>query len=219
LYRAYAGDNVSERQYVNIGRVITVGLLILAGLFALKLENALDAFEIILQIGAGTGLIYILRWFWYRINAAGEITAMIVSFLVAMFFQFILPLISDVALASQWKYLIGMSITTIAWLLVTLVTKPTDKDVLVKFYQRIKPHAAGWQPIAKLAGNDGDSEQKGSLGLELVAMITACFGVYSLLFGIGSVLYKDWTQACIFGFICLVSAYLIRRWWPRFSFK
>ena len=116
FYRRFYVKNKSEKHYVFIGRVFTVLLMVVSAFFALYLNNSLQAFGIILQIGAGTGLIFILRWFWYRINVYSELTAMIVSFLVALGFEFVLPNNFSV----EEKLIIGVTITTVCWMVVTL---------------------------------------------------------------------------------------------------
>ena len=133
----------SEKHYVFMGRVFTVLLMIISAFFALYLNNSLQAFGIILQIGAGTGLIFILRWFWYRINVYSELTAMIVSFLVALAFEFIIPNNFSV----EEKLIIGVTITTISWLMVTMVTPPSSMDVFQNFYKKIQPGGPGWKKI------------------------------------------------------------------------
>ena len=122
----------TEKHYVFMGRVFTVLLMIISAFFALFLNNSLQAFGIILQIGAGTGLIFILRWFWYRINVYSELTAMIVSFVVALAFEFVIPNNFSV----EEKLIIGVTITTISWLVVTMITPPSNMETLQNFYKK-----------------------------------------------------------------------------------
>ncbi|RME96613.1 MAG: Na+:solute symporter, partial [Bacteroidetes bacterium] len=116
VYRRFLRTEASDEEQVMVGRIMTVILMVLAALLALALEDALAAFNIILQIGAGTGLIFILRWFWWRVNAAAEITAMLVSFLVAVYFQFI----HSTDVPDHRRLLWGVGITTVAWVLVAI---------------------------------------------------------------------------------------------------
>ena len=125
--------------------------MILAALFALQLENALQAFNILLQIGAGTGLIFILRWFWWRINAWSEVAAMIISFAIALFFEFGY----EGNMADWQKLLAGIGITTLGWVVVTFLTKPTDHYKLAEFYKIIKPHAGGWKKVIEKGLHEG----------------------------------------------------------------
>src|SRR5690606_42103666 len=118
-----------------------------AAILALALSNALQAFAILLQIGAGTGLIFILRWFWWRINAYTEISAMIVSFIVAIYFATIHERLGFEPFASHWELVIGVGITTFSWLLVTLLTAPEKDEVLLAFYRKVRPAAYGWKKL------------------------------------------------------------------------
>lgn len=198
LYRRFIKPDASEKQLVAIGRWSTVGLMVIAGLFALTLESAMDGFNIILQIGAGTGLIYILRWFWWRINAATEIAGMVVSFAVAMFFKFGYPQTGWPELDSWQQLIIGVGITTAAWLLVTFVSPVTDQATLESFYQKIRPGGSGWKPVHDALAAQGTVVEPGdSITTGLKAMFAATFLVYALLFGTGYFLYAAWTSfAC-----------------------
>ena len=113
--------------------------MFLSACFALVLNNALQAFQILLQIGAGTGLLFILRWFWYRINIYSEISAMIISFLVALYLQIVHPRIGFEVISTEIQLIIGVSITTFSWILITYLTPSEDKKVLRDFYKKIQP--------------------------------------------------------------------------------
>ncbi len=210
FYKRFVDENASEKTLVAIGRISTVVLMALAALLALYLSNALQAFNILLQIGAGTGLIFILRWFWWRINAYSEIAAMIISFLVALYFEFIHP----EEVADHWKLLIGVGITTVVWLTVTMLTKPDDHAKLLSFYKLIRPHSGGWQPVINKALADNELEQKditvGKLPSELAGMFSGVFLVYGSLFAIGFFIYSNWTGAIIATVIALVSGYFMK---------
>ncbi|HXV86094.1 MAG TPA: sodium:solute symporter family protein, partial [Gemmatimonadales bacterium] len=146
VYRRFAAPDQDERHYVTVGRLATVALVVLAGALSLWLENALQAFQIMLQVGAGTGLIFLLRWFWWRINAWTEISAMAISFSVAVYFQFIhAPVLGLPALGTSAQLVIGVVITTAGWMAVTYLTPPTDRATLQAFYDRIRPHDMGWR--------------------------------------------------------------------------
>src|SRR5690606_19458920 len=132
----FISRDADDRELVRVGRVTTVVLMVLAAVVAVWLQNALQAFNILLQIGAGTGLLFILRWFWWRINAISELTAMIVSFLVAVYLERIHPsLFPGAALGSSTKLVIGVAITTVAWVSITFLTKPEDEGTLRSFYR------------------------------------------------------------------------------------
>jgi len=185
FYRRFLVPDRDERHYVAVARASTVGLIVLALLVSLWLENALQAFQILLQIGAGTGLIFLLRWFWWRINAWSEISAMVVSFLVAVWFQFGHEAAGLPALHPSLQLVMGVGLTTLVWLAVTWMTAPTDTAVLQTFYDRIRPYGRGWRRVVEV----GSGESDGSVGAALTCWLLGCIVVYAALFGTGYVLY------------------------------
>jgi len=215
FYKRFWNRRATDSDLILVGRISTVFLMIIAALFALQLENALQAFNILLQIGAGTGLIFILRWFWWRINAWSEVSAMIISFAMALFFEFGY---SGDMLAWQ-KLLAGISITTAGWLIVTFMTQPTEHSKLVSFYKLIKPHAGGWKKVVEKGINEGNLKNEdvttGKLPTEILCMFLGVFLVYSILFGTGFFIYGN----TIFGFLAFVIAILsglgIIKFWKK----
>lgn len=191
----FVRPDASDKEQVNVGRISTVLLMFFAALLALELSNALQAFDILLQIGAGTGMIFILRWFWWRINAFTEITGMIVSFLVAVYFELVHLKIGMSPLLSHEKLLIGVAITTIAWLAVTLLTGPEKNSVLRGFYKLVKPASRGWRTF--LSQNPDITPERGQLPFEIGLMILACITVYCALFATGFWLYGNVPAAII----------------------
>ena len=149
FYKRFLKPNASEKELVMMGRISTVILMVLAGGVALLMTNAKDSFNLMLQIGAGTGLIYILRWFWWRINPWTEISAMTVSFLVAIGFFLLGKNPGWVAeghwiLQSHWQLCLGIAITTVCWLIVTFATAPVDDATLRNFVRKTRPGGPGW---------------------------------------------------------------------------
>jgi len=217
FYRRFFVTDKSEKHYVFIGRVFTVLLMIISAFFALYLNNSLQAFGIILQIGAGTGLIFILRWFWYRINVYSELTAMIVSFLVALAFEFIIPNNFSV----EEKLIIGVTITTISWLIVTMVTPPSNIETLQNFYKKIQPGGPGWQKIVNESEENGiiitGKKEKWDVPSGILCMVFGSISVYSILFGIGYILYSKITLGLVFLFISALSVALLMKFWKRLS--
>ncbi len=213
FYKRFWNENATDSDLVLVGRISTVILMIMAALFALQLSNALQAFNILLQIGAGTGLIFILRWFWWRINAWSEMTAMIVSFVVALYFEF--------GFTGDWldweKLVAGIGITTVSWLVVTFLTQPTEHNKLVSFYNLIRPHSNGWQPVIQKGISEGALQQSqittGKLPGELLCMFFGVFLVYSLLFGTGFFLYGNMVNGLIALVISGLSAFAIMKFW------
>ena len=200
FYKRFIKPEASDKELVAVGRLSTVLLAVVSALLALLLSNALQAFNILLQIGAGTGLIFILRWFWWRINTYTEITGMVVSFLVALYFEVIHILLFD-PIEGHWKLLIGVSITTASWLIVTLLTQPESNEVLVRFYEKVHPASMGWKTVLK--NNPSVKEERGQLPFEIMLMVVGSFTVYGALFTIGFWLYGNLLPAVISGLIAI----------------
>ena len=185
FYARFIDRNITERNKVMIGRISTVVLMVLAAIVALYLQNAKQAFDILLQIGAGTGLLFILRWFWWRINAYSEIVAMVVSFVIAFYFE----RMYDGDLLNYEKMCIGVLLTTIAWLVATYITPATDQETLQAFYAKIQPKGSGWNPVVKnlTPRQKHDISQNIDPGLtsQIIMMLLGCAVVYTALFGSG----------------------------------
>jgi solute:Na+ symporter, SSS family len=218
VYLRFIKPRATQKELVVIGRLSTILLMVMAAIFSLYLKNALQAFSILLQIGAGTGLIFILRWFWWRVNAAGEISAMLGSFIIALYFEFFYT----GNLQSHEKLVVGVFITTVIWIFVILVTKPTNPDVLKSFYILIKPNSYGWKKVIKDMSIEQQNQlsSSSSLGKEISMMILACFGVYSMLFGVGFLLYKNTIGYTIcFAMIILIFILLKNIWKHEYNGK
>ncbi|EPR66193.1 sodium:solute symporter family protein [Cyclobacterium qasimii] len=216
FYARFIKPEASDKELVAVGRISTVGLMLLAALLATVLSNALEAFNILLQIGAGTGLIFILRWFWWRINAYTEISAMIVSFIVAIYFESIhnklgfWPIPEDMG---YLKLLLGVSITTITWVSVTLLTKPEDDEVLVAFYKKVRPASYGWKKL--LIKHPEVKEEVGQLPMEIGLMLIASIMVFSALFGVGFWIYGETIPAIIATAITIAGGVLVYKGWKK----
>ena len=212
FYKRFVKPEASERELVTIGRLTTVVLMIIAALLALLLSSALSTFNILLQIGAGTGLIFILRWFWWRINAYSEITGMIVSFLVAVAFEMF-----DTGLADHEKLVLGVAITTVSWIVVTFLTRPTKATTLASFYNAVTPYGMGWSRFKERAAKQG-MELKQShdrFTIDLASMLLGILFVYTALFGTGYVIYGNYLGAAILWGIAMVAAFLIFTLWNK----
>lgn len=217
FYLRFINPHASEKKQVLMGRLSTIGLMVLAGFIALNLQNAQQMFFVLLQIGAGTGLLYILRWFWWRINPWSELTAMVVSALVAVYFhQFYSGELSDTA-----RLLIGIAITTLAWVSVTLITPPSDENVLRNFYAKTRPSGLGWKAVLDRARAEGDAIAEIPAGVNLplclLCMSLGCVGVWGFLFGVGFALYGFWIPAMILMLAALFAAYILMKLWPKLS--
>ncbi|MDX5340650.1 MAG: Na+:solute symporter [Cyclobacteriaceae bacterium] len=216
FYLRFIKPEASDKELVAVGRISTVVLMVLSALLALALSSALDAFQILLQIGAGTGLIFILRWFWWRINAYTEISAMAISFVVAIFFEVINPKLGLIDIPAEQSYLkliYSVSITTLGWLLVTFLTQPEKDEVLLSFYRKVTPASLGWKKL--LQKYPAEKEVKGRLGTEIGLMITGTFMVYSALFATGFLIYGNVIPGLIAGAISLMGGLIIIRSWKK----
>lgn len=166
-----------------------------------------------LQIGAGTGLIFILRWFWWRINAASEIAAMAVSFLVACYFEFAHTAMGLPELAGYQKLVIGVAVTTISWLTVTFVTKPAEDKTLLRFCRLVRVGGPGWKTVllrAEAAGECVDGvEEKWDLPRGILCMVFGCVMVYSALFATGLWMYRAYGRATAMTVVMIVSTFLL----------
>lgn len=200
LYRRFIHRDGTERQYVLAGRIVTVLIMVLAGLLSLVLDNARQTFNLILSIGAGTGLVYLLRWFWWRINAWTEVVAMCVSFFVSAAF-FVAgkaghPVDSNAALL--WT----VGITTAAWIAATYLTPPVDRATLVGFYEKVRPSGPGW---AKVRGESNLPPSPDSLPNQFLGWILALLAIYSALFGAGAFVYGNPLGGAIYAAVFVIS--------------
>jgi len=219
FYKRFLVKDPTEKQQVSIGRMTIVVLMLLAAFLALFLQNALQAFNILLQIGAGTGLLFLLRWFWWRINAASEIAAMVISFLVAVYFEFIHTQIGLTPLEGWQKLCIGVGITTVGWVSVAFITKPTDFSVLINFCKKVHPGGPGWEKIMKRAKAENIDisalKEEWDVPAGLLGVFLGTVMVYSMLFSIGFWLYGNIISAVITTVSAGVSLYFFTLTWKR----
>lgn len=225
FYKRFAKKDATEKELVRMGRISTVVLMIIAGTFALTImDNATQAFNILLLTGAGSGAIYLLRWFWWRINAWTEIVAMIVATVQALILVLVVP---DEAVATAVldgftiKLLIAVAGTTIAWLLTTLLTRPEDKATLRRFYRVTRPGGPGWKKVVEEARADGDMidekdhGKKWEMPLQILCVFIGCVVIYAFLFAIGSFVYKNVTTGIILSAIALLGTWMLFKFFNR----
>ena len=204
FYKRFIKKSATEKEIVLIGRISTVLLMVIAGFIALELQDALEAFRILLQIGAGTGSIFLLRWFWWRVNAYSEITGMIVSFALAIYFKWFHEDIFEFSFKPHEELLLSIAITTSSWILITLLTKPTKKEKLLEFYYKIKPYGIGWNGFLSI-NNLVKFNSKESPMKDLLLMFICIIIVYFGLFGVGYLLYGK----TLFGTIMLIISFVL----------
>ncbi|ADR21591.1 sodium/glucose cotransporter [Marivirga tractuosa] len=218
VYKRFINPTASEGKQVLLGRLLTVVLMIFSMLMALVLENALQTFEILLQIGAGTGLIFILRWFWWRVNAISEIVAMVVSFLIALYFAFATHPFGFEELLSWQKLIIGVSITTISWVTASFLTQKTADEQLANFLNKVNPGGPGWKKIIARLSTKGliqHKAQKWKVPTGIICMIAGSMGVYGLLFSTGLFIYGELLEASGLLLFSVFCGYVIFKLYPK----
>lgn len=215
FYLRFINQDATEKQLVAAGRFSTVILMALGAGLALVMTNALQIFEFILAFGAGTGLIFLLRWFWWRINAWSEIAAMFSSGIISIIFNFVYwPETWD----SAYKFPMIVLITSIIWITTTFLTKPEKKETLYNFYQKIQPGGPGWKKVIK----DAEAENldivqnvKWTVPDGIIAMLYGCLFIYCLLFMTGNILYGNMKLSIIFGIGTVGFCILLIRVWRK----
>ena len=216
-YRRFISPDREDRHYLRLARLATIGLIILAGIVSLWLENALQAFQILLQIGAGTGLVFLLRWFWWRINAWSEISAMIISFLIAVYFEFVHTNILGLEpLEPSFQLVFGVLLTSVGWVTVTLLTPPASPETLKSFHQLIRPMGGGWRG----AGLGLEPEPNGSSPTAaFLAWFLGCIAIYGALFGTGYALYGHSTLSLLCSAAAALAIFWLFRLLPKIDLR
>ncbi|WP_369048710.1 sodium:solute symporter family protein [Tenacibaculum sp. UWU-22] len=223
FYKQQINPEASEKRLVAVGRISTVVLMVLSAVIALLLQNAMQIFNYLLVFGAGTGLIFILRWFWWRINSWSEITAMFVSGIVSILL--ITPIGSYLFGAENgifpeyYQYPFVVLITTIAWLIATYATKPENNEVLYNFYKKTQPGGPGWKHVLQQAKKDNitieDKNEVWSVPSGIKAMLVGCVLIYSCLFATGYWIYGETKYAIILTITAIISGYILVKIWNK----
>jgi len=216
FYRRFVHPGESDHHYVTAGRVATVILFVSSSALVFFLSTAQGSFNIILQIGAGTGLLYLLRWFWWRINAWCEIVAMISSFVISMVF-----VVWGQRIGTAEQLLLTVVFTTICWVSTAYLGPQTDPRVLIEFYKKIHPFGPGWEVIRNKAGISAAEAREHARGenipLALVGWMTGCSMIWSALFCVGNFLYGRLNYAfallAVFSVSAIILIQVIRRLW------
>ena len=201
FYRRFIKTGAEERHYILVGRLVTGGLMVVAAALTFVLTTAQASFNLLLSVGAGTGLIYLLRWYWWRINAWSEIAAMVSSFLVAV--GFFVAGRNGSEIPASTSLLVTVATTTIVWVAATFLTAPTDRKTLIDFYRLVRPPGSGWNAVRAESGVVSSPD---SIARALLGWVLGWLAVYSALFGTGSYLYGRTTQgiACTVVFVVAV---------------
>ena len=218
FYRRFIKTDASEKHYVTAGRLVTIGLFILSSSLVFVLETAQSAFNLILQVGAGTGLLYLMRWFWWRINAWCEVVAMVSSFAVSVFW--VIAVRNGLQVTTHAQLLLTVIFTTICWVSTAFLTRPTDRATLINFYKKVRPFGPGWAQVRREAGFSAQDATKGqNITLSMIGWVSGCSMVWSALFAVGNFLYGRMGYAIILTIVFVVSGsiviWVINRLWAR----
>lgn len=224
FYKRQINPNATEKQMVAVGRISTVLLMVLSALFALTLQNAFEVFDLLIQFGAGTGLVFILRWFWWRINAWSEITAMFASGIIVILLARTelgdMLFAPEIGIFPVWaNYPFIVVVTTATWMIVTFLTPPESNETLRSFYKKTQPGGPGWSKVvneAELANeNISKSGEVWSVPAGITAMLIGIVLIYSIMFATGYWIYGRTTQAIVLSVVSLIAGVLLIRAWKR----
>ena len=212
FYRRFINKDATEKHYVFMGRAATVLLFLLSSGLVFVLDTAKDAFDVILQVGAGTGLLYLLRWFWWRVNAWCEVVAMISSFLVSVVFL-VLEKQHIYSTPGAVRLMLTVIVTTICWMLAAYLAPQTDRRTLIEFYRKVHPAGPGWEPIRREAGiSKAEVAKTGdSIPLALVGWVAGCTVIWSSLFTVGNFLYGRTGYALALAAVFVISGLILLR--------
>ncbi|NUR56029.1 MAG: Na+:solute symporter, partial [Acidobacteria bacterium] len=216
FYRRFLNTDADERHYVRAGRIATVGLFLCSSAVVYLLDTAKDAFDIILQVGAGTGLLYLVRWFWWRVNAWCEIVAMISSFLMSIVLLALAR--HGVAFSTHVALVATVIVTTLCWVATAYLAPQTDRAVLHAFYRKVRPFGPGWAAIRRETGLVRDEVAAGdNIPMALLGWVAGCTAIWSSLFAVGNYLYGRWGYAialtAVFAVSGLVLIRIVTRLW------
>jgi len=218
LYLRFVDRGAGPGRQVLVGRLATALLLAIGCGLALVMRDAVSTFQLVLQVGAGTGLLFMVRWFWWRINAAAEIAAMTVSFLVAAAF-FAWQQADPAGAPAAWQQmLVGVVVTTLAWLAIAFVTSPTDGATLAAFVSRVRPGGPGWRRIAARMPADTDSNDGGDLWVAALAAAASTVATWAILFALGLLLYGQYVTGIAAAVVATAGWLVVRACWRRLSF-
>jgi len=202
FYRRFLKPGETERHYVTVGRLMTAVLMVFAALLTYVIETASRGFTLLLSVGAGTGLLYLLRWYWWRVNAWAEVAAMIGSFLTAVGFEVARKM--GHAIPDHVSLLATVAVTSAVWITAAFLAPATDKETLVKFYRLVRPAGPGWKHVQALAGVGPSPD---SLPQAMLGWVLGIAFVYSALFGAGSFLYGNTAQGSVFAVVFVLSGW------------
>jgi Na+/proline symporter len=215
FYRRFLRPGLSEKHYVAVSQWATVLLTVISAAVTFYMDSISGAWKLLIVTGAGTGTVLILRWYWWRINAWSEVSAMAAAFVVSVYLQLGAGLSADDPIGFAKIMLITVGITTAVWLATTFLTRPEPMEKLVEFYRRVRPSVFGWKPVARLAPDAAPSRD---FAFNLLDWICGCVMIYCSLFGVGKIILKETSLGLLFLIIAAIGAGIIywdlsRRGW------
>lgn len=219
FYRRFMKKDSAEKHYVFAGRMVTILLFLLSSGMVFVLDTAKDAFDIILQVGAGTGLLYLVRWFWWRVNAWSEVAAMISSFAVSILILILNK--NGMTISTHVALLVTIAFTTICWIATAYFGPETDRATLIEFYRKVRPFGPGWRKIRQEAGISEEEVRATheNIPMALLGWVAGCTVIWSSLFTVGNFLYgrTGYAYALLAVFIVsgLALLYVINRLWSN----
>ena len=210
FYRRFMKRSASEKHYVVASQIVTVLLMIASLTVTFYMGSIGGAWKLLLVTGAGTGTVLLLRWYWWRINAWSEVSAMICAAVVSVFLQLVLKWDSDRPRDFAYLMLVTVGVTTVVWIATTMLTRAEPQEKLIAFYRLVRPEGPGWAGIAAEAGL-AESHAQGRVSLQLANWILGCALIYGTLFGIGKLIFKEWAAALLYLLIAIAAGVLISR--------
>jgi Na+/proline symporter len=221
FYRRFLNRDAAESHYVRVGRLVTLGLFFASSGTVYLLDTAKDAFDIILQIGAGTGLLYLVRWFWWRVNAWCEVVAMTSSLIVSVVLLVLAK--NGVHVSPHVALPLTVMVTTVCWVATAYLGPATDRSVLIAFYRKVRPFGPGWERVrrdAGIAANDPAGTHE-NIPRSLLGWFAGCTAIWSALFATGNFLYgrlpQAWLLTGVFAVSALTLLHVMRNLWPDAS--
>ena len=206
FYRRFVKTDASEKHYVFASRVATLIIVLLSIVVTYYMTRITSGWELVMALGAGTGLVYILRWYWWRVNAWSEVGAMASALVVSLSISYFEIFEAGTPLGFAQQILVTVGVTTVVWVTATFVTAAEPMDKLVSFYRRVHPAGPGWGPVAQAAGM---AVRTGEIGPNLINWMMGIILVYSTLFGIGEIIFGNWPRALLFVGVAVVSGLLM----------
>ncbi len=208
FYRRFVRPSASERHLVLASRLATLLIVLLSIVVTYFMNRITSGWELVLSLGAGTGLVYILRWYWWRVNAWSEVSAMTAALVISLALRYFVIFDATTPKGFALQILITVGVTTVVWLATTVLTAPEPVEKLVSFVQRVRLAGVGWRRIRQAAGLP---DQQDELLPNLLNWICGIMLVYAILFAIGQVIFGVWTNVILLLFVAMISGALM--WW------